>query len=138
MSATKTFFAISTQPEPLPVIAVANAVLDSAWAIGSPTNAPRLQRLVMLCENFSQSILGQVLVEEELCYAGDMPYYMELHTAFRSWNADPIRKWGNHPDLRVPYIVPIDDSRMRIIAEVVNSFEPLPTWQIPRKTPANE
>lgn len=136
MSAMKSFFSSFKTPEPLPVIAVANAVLDSAWAIGSPTNAPRLQRLVMLCDGFSQSILGQRLVNEELCFAGDMPFFTDLHTAFRRWNADPIKVWGNHPGLAIPYIVEIDELRSRIITSVVGSFAPVPTWQIPREPPA--
>src|SRR3546814_8588712 len=90
----------------------------------------------MLCDGFSQSILGQRLVKEGLCFAGEMPFFMDLHTAFRRWNADPIKTWGNHPGLAIPYIVEIDELRSRIITRVVSSFAPVPTSHIPRKTPA--
>ena len=121
--------------KPIPAIAVANSILDHAWAIGSPTNAPRLQRLAILCDHYSQEITGSRLIEEAISFAHDMPFFTGLHTAFRRWNADPITSWGHHPEIAVPFIVPIEGTRMKIIKTVVSSFAGLPTWNIPRKIP---
>jgi len=117
---------------PITAVAAANAILEASWRRGLEVNAPRLQRLVMLCDHACMRRTDRRLVEERPIETLGMPFHPAITDAFARYASGPITRPANLREIAVPQIAIIDDERLAVIEEVLDLTGRMPTHRIPR------